>query len=303
MRLLVILTSLLWLTSLGTAQTCYTELRGTLSDEPLSDVPTGTEAAHLLRAAVNLLEPVLPPLVAYDTLALQAGDEGFEDADFLAQRGLLPDSWQADLLTNDTWQEMVDGLAAWYDLAPFVPGPDVTRGALLETLSSLIDTAAARQNPVALIATDNSDRNAVAFWAVIRSDSVYPRLVVYRPPGSEVSLSGGVAAALPLLETCAQRLDNYVFASATTAQKLFLANNKARMYVATTAPANDEGFIPVPAGEETAYLTFKSAALAPYTTFAALFDGPSIGPGTLLRLLPQVRTNMNPRELLRLVAP
>ena len=198
---------------------------------------------------------------------------------------------------------MIDGVAAWYDLEPFATGPDLTRGALLETLSNLIARASPRLNPVALVATDPANRDAVAFWGVIRSDSVYPRLVVYRPPDADTNLAGGVGAVLPQLETCALRLDNYVYAAATTAQKLFLATNQARMYVATTAPPSALSFLAVPVGEETDYLTFKSAALEPFTAFTALFDGPSVGPGALLRLLPQVRTNMNPREVLRLVLP
>ena len=302
MRLrLVLLTGLLL--NFALAQTCYPELRGTLTDAALEQVASGSDAAHLLRQAVDLLEPVLPPLVSVNAFGLQPGDEGFEDADFLAQRGLLPATWQADTLTVDTWQDMVDGVAAWYDLEPFTTGSDLTRGALVATLSNLVGAASPRLDPVALVATDDSNRDAVTFWGVIRSDSVYPRLVVYRPPPAGTSLAGGVGAVLPQLETCALRLDNYVFAPATTAQKLFLATNQARMYVATTEPPNASGFIAVPTGEETDYLTFQNAALTPYTSFAALFDGPTVGPGALLRLLPQVRTNMNPREVLRLVLP
>ncbi|CAN5786445.1 hypothetical protein BH24DEI2_BH24DEI2_12650 [soil metagenome] len=298
----ILLTSLLFL-NLALAQTCYPELRGLLTDAELGQVATGNDAAHFLHEAVDLLEPVLPPLVSVNMFGLQPGDAGFEDADFLAQRGLLPAAWQADTLTTATWQEMLDDVAAWYDLEPFATGPDLTRGALLETLSNLIDAASPRLNPVALVATDPADRDVVAFWGIIRSDSVYPRLIVYRPPNAGVDLAGGVGAVLPRLETCALRLDNYVYAAATTAQKLFLATNQARMYVATTAPQNATGFIPVPVGDETDYLTFQNAALTPYTSFAALFDGPSVGPGALLRLLPQVRNNMNPREVLRLIAP
>ncbi len=296
----LLLTSLLLL-NLALAQTCYPELRGTLTDAALEQVASGSDAAHLLRQAVDLLEPVLPPLVGVNAFGLP-GDEGFEDADFLAQRGLLPANWQADALTQSVWQEMVDGLAAWYDLAPFTVGLDLTRGALLETLSNLVGAAVPRLNPVALVATD-PDRDGVAFWSVVRSDSVYPRLIVYRPPGAGVSVVDGVGAVLPRLETCALRLDNYVFVSATTAKRLFAAMNRARMYVATTEPPNEFGFIPVPGGEETDYLTFQNDALTPYTSFTALFDGPTLGPGALLRLLPQVRTNMNPREVLRLLLP
>ena len=302
LRLLILLSLLS--SSLAFAQTCYPELRGALTDEELGQVASGAEAAHLLKKAVDLLEPVLPPLVTSPgTFTLQAGTESFEDADFLAQRGLLPETWQADVLTQDVWQEMVDALAAWYDLAPFALGTDLTRATLLDTLSRLISAAVPHLNAVALVATDPANRDAVAFWAVIRNTSVYPRLVVLRPPSADTSVAGGVDSVLPLLEACALPLDNFVFASAATAQKLFLATNRARMYVASTAPESDLGFLAVPPGEETDYLTFESPALAPYTSFAALFDGPSIGPGALLRLLPQVRTNMNPRELLRLVLP
>ena len=227
MRLrLVLLTGLLL--NFALAQTCYPELRGAFADAGLEQVASGGDAAHLLREAVDLLEPVLPPLVNVNAFGLQPGSEVYDDAtyadaDFLAQRGLLPAEWQAASLTQETWQAMVDGLAAWYDLEPFTVGLDLTRGALTETLSTLIGAASPRLNPVALVATDPANRDRIAFWAVIRSDSVYPRLIAYRPPETGVSLAGGVGAVLPQLETCALRLDNYVSASATTAQKLFLA--------------------------------------------------------------------------------
>ena len=71
MRLrLAIITCLLSL-SLAFAQTCYTELSGALLNADSGQTATGTEAAHLLRAAVDLLEPVLPPLVSVNTFGLQ----------------------------------------------------------------------------------------------------------------------------------------------------------------------------------------------------------------------------------------
>ena len=302
MRLLL---AVLLLSGFAFAQPCYTELRGELTDEQLAQSATGLDAARLLKRAVDFLEPVLPQLVnTPDTFPLAYGDEGFAEAQYLAQRGVLPPTWQAGELSLGTWQEMVSEVAAWYDLDPFTVAPELSYGALLETLSNLIGSVRPLLRPVALIATDPANRDAVAFWAIIRNNSVFPRLIVVRPPAEGVALDGGLRGALPLLGSCALELENFIYAPSDTAQRLFMTNTeRSRMYVASTAPARDDGFTTVPSGEETGYLTFRAEDLSPYEMFAAVFEGPSVGPATLMRLLPQVRTNMNPREVLQFVLP
>jgi hypothetical protein len=279
------------------AQTCATELRGDLSDEALQEPATGGDVVTFMQRAMQLLEPALPKL-AYlpDDFAYLDN----EAAVYVGTRGLLPATWEPDTLTNDVWQQLVGGLGAWYDLEPSV-SDDLTRANLIATLDDLIIRASATLRPVALIASSQEDKSKVAFWAVIRNDSIYPRVIVYRPNHDSVSLQDGVAEVLPFLSTCAMRLENYIFASEDTARRLFLANNTATMYVAATQPETSADPNIVPTGEETEYFTFRASALEGYSAFAALFEGSGVGPMTLMRLLPQVRTNMNPAQVVKFV--
>jgi hypothetical protein len=283
--------------SLPLAQTCATELRGDLTDEALQETATGTDAVTFLQKAMQLLEPALPKL-AYlpDDFAYLDN----EAAVYVGTRGLLPAIWEPDTLTLDVWQRLVRGLGAWYDLEPNING-DLTRANLIATLDDLITRASTTLRPVALVASSREDRDKVAFWAVIRNDSVYPRMIVYRPSGASVGLEDGVANVLPLLSTCAMELENYIYASEDTARRLFLANNTATMYVAATQPETSADPDIVPTGEETEYFTFRTSALEGYSAFAALFEGSSVGPMTIVRLLPQVRTNMNPAQVVKFV--
>ena len=288
----------------ASAQSCMSELSADLNSEQLSQKATGLDAAHFLKRAVDLLEPVLPQLInTPDYFPLAYSDEGFDEAQFLAQRDLLPPSWQAGELSRETWQDMVSRVANWYDLSLSVSF-ELTREALLNDLSNLIAQASSSLRPVALIATDASDAQVIDFWAIIRNRSVFPRLIVMRPPGPEVRFPSGVRSALPLIETCALGLEKFIYASADTAKRLFEQNfDRVDMYVASTAPVRMDGFSLVPPGQETDYFTFKSDALSQFDTYAAAFYGPGVGARAVLRLLPQVRTNMNPREIMQFVLP
>jgi hypothetical protein len=300
MRFLLILVMFIFPSSLS--QTCATELRADLSDEALQETATGTDAVVFMQRAMQLLEPALPKL------AYLPNDFAYLDNDaavYVGTRGLLPANWQPDTLTLGVWQELIQGLAAWYDLEPEI-SDDLTKAGLLATLENLVTQAAATLRPVALVASSQEDENKVSFWAIIRNDSVYPRIIVYRPSADpvgfdSVGLQEGVAKALPLLGNCAMPLQNYIYASEDTARRLFLSNNTATMYVAATKPETSADPNIVPEGEEIDYLTFNTVALEGYSAFAALFEGSGVGPMTVMRLLPQVRTNMNPAQVIRFV--
>lgn len=281
----------------ATAQTCVPELRGDLTDEALQETATGSDGVLFMQRAMKLLEPALPKL-AYLPSDFAYTDN--EAAVYVGTRGLLPAAWEPDALTFDVWQDMVQGLANWYDLSPKLNNT-LTKASLVETLDRLIVEASATLRPVALIASSQEDKNKVSFWAVIRNDSIYPRIVVYRPSANSVGLEDGIKNVLPLLETCAVPLENYIYASEDTARRLFLANNTAKMYVAATQPETSADPDIVPAGEEADYLTFHTSALEGYSAFAALFEGSGVGPMTIMRLLPQVRTNMNPAQVVNFV--
>ncbi len=284
------------------AQTCQTELQGELSGEALAAPASALQAAELFRRAVELLEPALPQLQTAESLPLAPGEEGYETVRYLAERGLLPLAWQPGALTIEVWEAMLRGLWSWYRAAPLAPSSELTVSSLIDDLSLLIERVAPDLRPVALVASESAERERVAFWAVIRNRSVYPRLIVSRPLEG-VTLQAGVVSVLPLLSSCVQPLTNYVYAPAETARRLFLANNQAQMYLVASSPGEMQGVQLVPEGEEADYLAFRSSELDGLDAYAAVFDGPRASPAALLRLLPQVRTNMNPRELLQLLAP
>ena len=156
-------------------------------------------------------------------------------------------------------------------------------------------------NPVALIASKENDRSQLAFSAVVRNDSVYPRLIVYRPGQENVDLHNDVDKVLAFLSNCVYSISDYIFAPEQTAKKLFLANNDGRMLMASTFPVRPEELTYVPQGEETDYLTFVSPELEPFSIYAALFEGSGVSPFAITRLLASVRTNMNPKEVLDFV--
>ncbi len=285
------------LSSIAFSQSCLPELRGELSDEALLEPATGTDAVVFIQRAMTLLEPALPKLAYLPSDFAYLDNEA---AVYVGTRGLLSPFWEPDTLTPESWQDLVQGLAGWYDLEP-IATPDLKKASLIATLDDLVLRAAATLRPVALIASAQEDKNKVAFWAIIRNDSIYPRIIVYRPSDEAIGLEQGVANALPLLGNCALRLENYIYASENTARDLFLSNNTAKMYVAATQPETSADPELVPSGEETEYLTFQVSALEGYSAFAALFEGSGVGPMMVMRLLPRVRTNMNPAEVVKFV--
>ena len=291
------------------AQRCLSELQAGTSQDELADPATGRDAALYLERAVDLLEPVLPPLFTVGDVPVSSEDDSYDSVRFLAERGLLPGTWDADTLAPETWAAMVSGVADWYDLdsAEEVVTEDVvvpTKGQLLEDLADIIERAAPQLEPVALLAYDPQG-GGVTFWAIIRNGGVYPRMIVQRPPEESVDARRDTQRALSLLGSCAYSLSNYVSAPADTAQRLFLANSDAQMVIAQADPPTEgaigQSLIYVPEGEEAAYLRFSGAETDTYEQYAALFVGPSIGVPALLRIIPQLRTNMNPREIIAFV--
>jgi hypothetical protein len=263
---------------------------------------TGLEAAESLKRAVDLLEPVLPQLFSLPSdFAVMPDEAAYPVAKFLNERGLLDRDWRPEAFSAGVWQKMLNTFRNWYDLPEVEVSEPLTRAAILSALEAVIAEVSPRLNPVALVASEPADRNKVAFWAIIRNDSVYPRMIVYRPPTVGVGLAEGVKAVLPRLASCALNPVNYLFAPADTARALFLSHNKSRMYVVGTSPEPIQGYSEVPEGEEADYLTFLSEDTLTYDAFSVVFAGPGAGPMTVLRLLPQVRTNMSPKQVLDFV--
>ena len=296
MRLFLI--GFLYLFSMVAAQDCLGELQGGLSSDQLAAVATGEDAATMLYRAVSLLEPDLPKLYATPSqLPVDALHSAYAPVKQLLEWGLLPDEWQPENLEPSVWQAMLNDLRAWYDLAPLTLSEPLTLENLLSALDELIRVVAPTLKPVALVASE-ANGNGVAFWAMIRNDSVYPRMIVMRPPDSGVSVEGGVRSVLPFMGNCVHSLSNYIYASADTARNLFLSHNTSRMYVVGSTPQAFDSFVLVPEGEETAYLTFIDGEVDALESYSVVFAGRGTNPIKIMGLLPRVRTNMSPAEVI-----
>jgi hypothetical protein len=290
--------------TIGLSQRCMLELHDGLDTDTLTEPITGRDAAVYLKRAVDLLEPVLPQLVyAGLNLPVAQDDPEYQTVRYLAERGLLSPDWHAGEIDAETWRDMLGRLASWYDVTPETRVLEpLSKAEVILSLSELIDKVALDLKPVALVASDPVDRNRVAFWAVLRNEGIYPRLIVIRPPeGTEVTLREGVQPVLPALGNCALTVNKFIFAPADTAQRLFLANNAARMVVAQTDEPDFTGLLWVPVGEEMQFFSFNTAMLQDAQQYAALFEGPTVGVMTLMTIIPQLRTNMNPREIIDFV--
>ena len=116
---------------LSLAQLCITELQSVVPED-LSVQATGNDATLLIQRAIEILEPALPRL-AYLPDPFDYRDN--PSAVYVAEHGLLPAIWEPDTLVFEVWQEMVIGLAAWYDLDIEI-SQDLSLAGLIQTLAS-----------------------------------------------------------------------------------------------------------------------------------------------------------------------
>lgn len=284
---------ILSLISLATAQRCQSELAQKAGALP-SDTPPGVMAAELLATAVEMVEPALPPIV----WGLQSDEKWLEypAARYLEERRLLPEEWQPDVLRPGVWQEMLESFLAWYELGGVRTDGNLHVAGMVEDLSAVLGRVADAVRPLMLVASESNDSSRVAFLGLVWNWTVYPRLIVLRPT-EELSLSDGTAQMLERLANCAVDLHHYVLAPEDTALDLFLTHADARMYVIGSEPQLNEWPLLVPSGEEQEYFGFTAPEVGHLTAFAAAFDGPSLGIGAMLRVLPRLRTNVPPTRL------
>lgn len=284
--------------SAGLAQICVPELRASLTDLSADRPGTGIDAAILLKRAVDLVEPGMPPINADAAMPLQPEDVYFAELRFLAERRLVPQTWRADQLSRSAWQTMIDRFLGWYDAPTFEVREPTGVGDLLFDTAIALDAVSKVVRPAALIASDPDDPDRIAFWAIIWNWTAYPRLLVYRPR-TDVSLADGPKAILPMLGNCAIAISSYVTAPAAMAAKLFLATNQSRMYVVGSVPDRGDAWpIAIGEGDELDAFAFRDEALAGLSQYSAVFDGPEVGIGTVIGLLPRLRTNMSPTGFL-----
>ncbi len=289
------------LVSVTYAQQCERELSAGFSANEFALPADGRRAAELLKRAVELLEPSLPPLQRVTDLPVPADDPDRPTFAYLADRELLSPNWSAGTFSFDAWTAALAKLASWYELpAPTLRDRNPSGSDLIRSLEPILEAAGAYLDPVAIFAYDPADPARIAFWATLRN-GVYPRLVVVHPPTEPLNVSEDVTGAMARLSNCVVSLQNYVYASADTAEQLFIANNESRMVVLATEPPSAQELLEAPSGDETAYLTFRAPEVADKERYTALFLGPSVGFGTMLRLIPRLRTNMSPQAILDFV--
>ena len=277
------------------AQVCRAELVGSLHDPALERPATGLDAALALKRAVELVEPALPPLRTGTSVPLAEEHADFAVARYLADRRLLPNSWQPDQLDAATWASMLSTFLSWYKLAPVQPGQPASANELVEDLSAVLGRVSDTIRPAALLATDPANGGRTVFWAIIWNWPIYPRLLVLRPSGDPLAQPRDV---LPRLSNCAVSISAYISAPQDTAQGLFLTHNSSRMFVVAAKPGGDSGWpFEVPSGNELDAFIYRMPGLRGVDVYAAVFDGPSVGFGTLMGMLPRIRTNISPFSL------
>lgn len=278
------------------AGVCRSELVGALPDATLERNATGIDAALALKRAIDLVEPALPKL-KLGPVPVGSDEPGYDAVRYLVERDLLPVSWRPELLDQETWTTMLNRFLGWYRLGPVDPGAPETAEELVEDLADVLALVAEAVRPAALLATDPNAGGRTVFWAIVWNWSVYPRLLVLRPSGDAMARPSDV---LPALGNCAVRVSAYISAPQDTAKRLFLTHNSSRMYVVAATPSVDGSWpYEVPTGEELTAFTYGMQDLEGVDVFAAVFDGPSVGIGTLATLLPRMRTNISPLNLAR----
>ncbi len=277
------------------AQMCRSELITSLPDGALERAPTGLDAALAMKRAVELVEPALPPLQTGSNVPLAEDHPDYPVARFLADRRLLPNSWQPEQIDSSTWASMLSTFLSWYKLEPVQPGAPATAAELVDDLSATLARVSDAIRPAALLATDPSDGGRTVFQAIIWNWTIYPRLLVLKPSGDPTANPRDI---LPHLSNCAVDISAYLSAPQDTAQRLFLTHNTSRMYVVATKPGTDASWpLEVPPGDELEAFVYQMPDLTDVDVYAAVFDGPSVGVGTLMGMLPRIRTNISPFNL------
>lgn len=280
----------------GIAQMCAAELGMAIEGVAPTDAATGVVAAKLLKQAVELVEPALPPLRYDAVVPVDMSHPDYQVVKYLAERKLLPKTWQPGEIDAATWAAMLDSFLSWYKLPKSGVSSIATVGEMLTDVSTVLSAVSRAIRPAALLATDPADSSRNVFWAVIWNWTIYPRLLVVRPEGDAHARP---AEVLERLSNCVRHVTAYISAPEETAKSLFLSHNTSRMFVVASAPAKN-GFWPfeVPSGEELDAFAFGLDDLSGLKLYAAVFDGPEVGFGTILGFFWRVRTNVAPTAIM-----
>jgi hypothetical protein len=263
-------------------------------------LPAGPIAG--LAATVRLLEPAMPRLLITARLELPPGHPDYADLLYLRERRVIARGAQVDPMAPEVWQMALDVVVDWYGAAPVRAGDPGDPTAVARDLAALVDRVGRAVRPVALIAWVPEHRERLAFLGMVWNWSAYPRLVVYRLDPEEDRVDANLGATARRLDTCAFSVRDYVAASAPVARDLFLAENRARMFIVGSEPDLPGAWpVEVPRGEEVDVFAFAHPLVASLDAYAAVFVGDTAPVLTFARLLPFVRTNLSPMGLRRIL--
>lgn len=264
------------------------------------EAPTTAHPLTQLADAVRLLEPSLPVLLNPSRLALPPEHPAYEDLRYLRERRVIPADARVDPLTPEVWREALAVVSGWYRIAALATGDPNVPGVAARDVQTLIASVSRAVRPLALIAWEPSADSQLAFLGLVWNWSVYPRVIVFR---ENAGMARNLTDTARSLSNCAFPVTDYVAASAPVARDLFLAYDVATMYIVGSQP--DPGGRwpePVPAGEELAVFAFNHPLVADLQQFSAVFVGDPAPLLTFVRLLPQLRTNLTPLGLPRVLA-
>jgi len=264
------------------------------------EFPNAEHPLSLLADAVRLLEPSLPVLLNPSRLALPPEHPAYAELRYLRERRVIPADAVVDPLPPEVWEAALAVVSGWYRAAPVAAGDPNLPGVAARDVQRLIASVGRAVRPLALIAWEPGRDAQLAFLGLVWNWSVYPRLIVFRDnEGMERNL--GLTART--LSNCAYPVSDYVAASAPVARDLFLAQDVATMYIVGSEP-DPGGLWPaeVPAGEELAVFAFEHPLVADVRQFSAVFVGDPAPVLTFVRLLPQLRTNLTPLAIPRVLA-
>lgn len=279
---------------------CLDELRVGSSPESLAADASLEDALVLFERVVRLVEPALPSLVYNPDMSLLEGLEptsaAYASGEYLLKRGLLPSNFDSSHFSAETWRDLKNNLRAWYDLPPLGVTTMGSAEQLVQELSSLSQQISAKVDPVLIVASENRRADTLSFLSLMHLQSPYPRLIILRPL-ENIDISRRIQNLFPLVSTCVFQVENYVYAPQATATRLFFANTDAESYIVSSEP-RDVAPLAIPLGQEVSYFQFNQSALEGVERFSVVFAGSNVGAMTVVRMLPQLRTNLGPRDIM-----
>ncbi len=271
------------------------------SAEAHASEPLGRVAIRWLAETVQALEPALPRTLSVASLGLDPADPLVDALRYLRERRLMPASFELDAFDAAAWQALLDGLLAAYGLPGIELGPLRSHDDLRDDLDAVVDRILGVMRPVALLAWEPGDEASLAFVGVMSNWSPYPRLLVWPTPAGW-SMRDGARELAGRIHFCGRPVRDYVSASAPVALSLFLTHaDEAAMYLVGSEPETRAWPYRVERGDEVAVFAFEHPEVRELEAFSAVFVGDPVGPLQLALLLPQVRTNLSPMGLVRVL--